>query len=845
GNITNPNSPVTTVTELEVGENIFTWTLEGGICVTTVDSVSLFVFDPQNPIADAGLAQQLCMPEDSVYMAGSSLIFPARGTWTTLIGSGVPRDPNDPGTIITDLSLGLNRFQWEVYNGPCANGLTASIVDVTLYDDTTAAANAGPDLQQCLPITEINLQGEQPPAPARGTWTRIGGTGEIAELNNPTTLITGLSQGINTFVWTLEWDPCPNNGVLSDTVRVYVYDPGAPLASAGPDQQLCSPDDSSVLTGNTPAIPGVGTWTVINGTAVVAEPNNPTSAVTNLTIGEHVLVYEIYNGICGFGPPSTDTLTIRVYDGEAPDATTGESISACTPVDNITLQGSTPVFPAVGTWTGTSGTILSPNDPASEVSGLGVGEHEFTWTIDNGECGSTSAVQRVFIFDDTAPDADAGPAQQLCRPTTTATLAANAVVFPATGHWTVVAGGAEVTDPSSPTSEVTGLTTGTNTFRWTISNGPCGITESTVTITLYDDQHPAANAGPSQQLCTPASSTTLAGSAVTFPATGTWVFVNGSATLSDVHSPTATISDLTVGLYTLQWVVDNGPCGSGPTTSEMTITVYDAASPQAAAGPDQDYCTPITEQVTMLASTPTAPATGHWTLISGTATIVDPESPFSEITGLGLGANVFEWAVNNGPCGTTARQMTIHVYDHTVPPADAGDDQELCQHRTTTATLAAEPATSTASGHWSRIAGSGTITSPGDPNSTVTDLALGTNVFVWTLNNGTCGTTTDTVRIVLKDCLKLTIPNAFSPNGDGVNDIYTIENIQYYPDNKFIVFNRWGNKVFEASPYMNTWDGTSQFGSAFGEVLPESTYYYVLDPGTGDESFSGYIYLRR
>lgn len=845
GTIADPNAPSTTVSGLSVGENIFTWTLQGGICVTTVDSVSIYVFDPNNAIANAGLDQELCMPDDSVFMAGSSLIFPAVGTWTTLIGTGVPQDPHDPNTIITDLSLGLNRFQWEVYNGPCANGLTLDLVDVTLYDDTTAAANAGPDLQQCLPLTEINLQGVQPPAPAEGTWTLIAGTGQVADPHDPTTHVTGLSQGINTFVWTLAWDPCPNNGVLSDTMSVYVYDPAAPLAAAGPDQQLCTPQDATTLTGNTPAIPGVGTWSVISGTAVIADPNDPTSAVSGLGVGEHVLVYEIYNGICGFGPPSTDTLIIRVYDGQAPAATTGESIQACTPVDDITLQGSTPVFPAVGTWTGTSGTIITPNDPASVVTGLGVGQHTFTWTIDNGACGSSSAVQQVFIYDDTAPDAEAGPDQAFCTPTTSTTLAANAVVFPATGTWTVVTGGATVGDPSSPTATVSGLTIGTNTLRWTISNGPCGTTQDEVTITVYDDQHPVANAGADQQLCTPASTTTLAGSAVTFPATGTWVFVNGSATLSDPNSPTSTISGLAVGVYTLQWVVDNGPCGSGPTTDEVTITVFDASSAPAAAGPDQEFCTPITEPVTMFASAPAAPATGQWTLVSGTATITDPTDPFSAITGLGLGANVFEWLVDNGSCGTTSDRITIHVHDHTVPAADAGDDQQLCQHQTTTATLAAEPATSTASGHWSLVAGSGTITTPGDHNTTVTALALGTNVFVWTLDNGDCGTTTDTVRIVLKDCLTLTIPNAFSPNGDGVNDVYTIDNIQYYPNNSFTVFNRWGNKVFEATPYTNTWDGTSQFGAAFGERLPESTYYYVLDPGTGDESFTGYIYLRR
>ncbi|MBK6410434.1 MAG: gliding motility-associated C-terminal domain-containing protein [Flavobacteriales bacterium] len=116
---------------------------------------------------------------------------------------------------------------------------------------------------------------------------------------------------------------------------------------------------------------------------------------------------------------------------------------------------------------------------------------------------------------------------------------------------------------------------------------------------------------------------------------------------------------------------------------------------------------------------------------------------------------------------------------------------------------------------------------------------------LWTLGNGPCDGTADTVLVYVKDCLTLVIPNAFSPNGDGTNDTYVITNIENYENNTFTVFNRWGNKVFESTPYVNTWDGTSQFGSVYGEKLPESTYYYVLDPGTGGDVFNGFIYLRR
>lgn len=90
------------------------------------------------------------------------------------------------------------------------------------------------------------------------------------------------------------------------------------------------------------------------------------------------------------------------------------------------------------------------------------------------------------------------------------------------------------------------------------------------------------------------------------------------------------------------------------------------------------------------------------------------------------------------------------------------------------------------------------------------------------------------------------IPEGFSPNGDGTNDLFVIRGINYYPENTFVIFNRWGDKVFEASPYQNTWDGKCKTGLRIGgDDLPIGTYFYLLDLGDGSEVIKGTIYLNK
>jgi gliding motility-associated-like protein len=935
--------PTTTLSGLTVGEVIAVWTVDNGVCGITSDSVSIFTFDENNPPANVGPDIELCTPEDSLFMPGNVPTFPATAQWSVLQGPGVIVDVTDPNTLVTDLGYGNNIFVYQVDNGPCPGALTSDTLIVTLFSDTTAPADAGPDESICLPNTTTNLNAVIPTPPAAGTWSIAAGAGVFADPADPNTAVSGLVLGDNVFVWTLDNGPCPTygittdtvvitlfddmqqaadagpdqeaclpntavfmqansyvapaqgywtvisgtanvvdslnpntvvdglaigfatltwtidngpcpGGITTDTVEVRLYDPNAPLADAGPNDSICSPLDSLNLNALQPAIPGFGVWSLVAGTGVIADTLDPNTAVTGLSVGVNRFEWFVYNGFCGFGTiTSRDTVDIYVFDENSPDALAGPDQDICTPSDSVTMAGNTPIFPAVGTWTSLmgSGNIVDPNDPNTVVNGLTVGQHFFVWTAFNGPCANsiTSDTMRVRVYDNNAPVADAGPDQEICVPTLAnqVTMAASQASFPGIGYWTQIQGiPAMIADTTDHATLVSDLQVGVNLFVWTVSNGPCWTTTDTMTVNVYDAAQPDADAGSDQFLCSPTASTALTGNGVIIPAVGTWTILSGSGTLTDANDPTTDITGLTIGQTTLVWSIFNGPCANSLTSDTVVIQVFDSNAPEAMAGPDQDYCAPINTTITMFANSAILPAIGTWVLLTGSATIVDPSDPFTEITNLGFGENVFEWQIDNSTCGAgvTTDQMSIFVYDNNEVAADAGPSaiycQDIMEHQ-----MAAVPTTSTGVGTWSLFSGTGVIVDPGDATTLITDLVEGMHYFLWSIDNGTCGVTNDTMLIFIEDCLTLTIPDAFSPNGDGINDFYVIDNLDSYPNNRLQIFNRWGNLVLDRAPYLNNWDGRSENSLNWGEELPESTYYYVLDVGDEREVITGYIYLKR
>ncbi|MBS7562790.1 gliding motility-associated C-terminal domain-containing protein [Mucilaginibacter sp. Bleaf8] len=90
-----------------------------------------------------------------------------------------------------------------------------------------------------------------------------------------------------------------------------------------------------------------------------------------------------------------------------------------------------------------------------------------------------------------------------------------------------------------------------------------------------------------------------------------------------------------------------------------------------------------------------------------------------------------------------------------------------------------------------------------------------------------------------KSIVGLDIPNIFTPNGDGKNDVFEIPELSSFAENELLIVNRWGNSIYEKKNYRNEWTG---------EGLSEGTYFYILKVKTANgnwEVYKGYVTLLR
>jgi gliding motility-associated-like protein len=101
--------------------------------------------------------------------------------------------------------------------------------------------------------------------------------------------------------------------------------------------------------------------------------------------------------------------------------------------------------------------------------------------------------------------------------------------------------------------------------------------------------------------------------------------------------------------------------------------------------------------------------------------------------------------------------------------------------------------------------------------------------------------TYDTVTINVVDDYLVVVSNVITANKNGENDYWIVDNIERYGDSNIKIFNRWGQQVYAASPYLNNWDGIT----TDGDNLPSGTYYYVISFTKSPKTYKGALTLFR
>jgi gliding motility-associated-like protein len=188
---------------------------------------------------------------------------------------------------------------------------------------------------------------------------------------------------------------------------------------------------------------------------------------------------------------------------------------------------------------------------------------------------------------------------------------------------------------------------------------------------------------------------------------------------------------------------------------------------------------------------------------------------------------------SNATCATPANVMSnnIPVKIYSLPVANAGGAQTIKEGTSTI--LNAIATGSIIDITWSPSSGLSN-------NKILNPVANPVSTTIYTLivqdANGCVGT--DSAKVtVLSD---VEIPNTFSPNGDGINDLWDIKNLKDYQNCLVNVFDRYGLEVYQSRGYFKPWDGTLN-----NKRLPVGTYYYVINLNNGTKPISGYVFILR
>jgi gliding motility-associated-like protein len=686
--------------------------------------------------------------------------------WETSNNNGVNWSPFTNSTnqfLYNNLTVSTS-YRAIIQSGICP-ALYSNATSITVLQPVTTA-NAGVD--QILCNNNVTTLTANNPIIGTGIWSALPSNPSLASIINPAdpnTLLSGLSTGSYHFVWTI------TNGLCfasSDTVEIKINAQTIPGSLSG-SNTVCK----NVNTGNIILTGFVGTivnWesSVDNGNNWTIISNNSSSLSYYNLVTTTIYRAAVQSGSCS--PLYSNQVVITVLPPVS-IAQAGIDQAICNTTD-ATLAASIPTS-GTGTWSALSGnpsTLSFTNiaDPNTTINGLISGNYQLIWTVDNGVCNNSKDTVQIIVFPATVPGILSADAT-VCASSNNGTLTLSGYSSSILQWESSTNGSNWNTIANTSISQNYSNLTNSTYYRVSVKNGVCPSLYSNLVRITVSPATTIADAGRDTTLINGFSSYKLEGN-IPGSGVGLWTVIppNGPSNLifTDPSDPTATIRKLTYhigdstaipsipptdGVYHLKWTIRNGICP--PSESDMVVTVQPPTNPGivgidtiACTGSNNGYISVNGYFGNILQWEDSTSNNSNWNIITRTVGTNQDTLHYENLTT----TTYYRALVKNGVglslySGIAA---TVTILD-AVTNADAGKDSSICN--TSSLQLYGNRPTS-GTGTWSYIPGAPTtptFSNVKDPNANVTGLTIGTYQFIWTISNGSCNNSIDTVKITI------------------------------------------------------------------------------------------------
>ncbi|MEZ4789735.1 MAG: PKD domain-containing protein [Flavobacteriales bacterium] len=788
-----------------------------GTCPSTQDA--MVITFGNSSYAYAGADQVLCANAPIAQLAGNYSGGSSGITWSTS-GTGSFSNITDPGATYTMSGADITAGSVQLTLTTITSGACAVSSDVVLLSvNPLPNINAGADIIACT-AAPVQLTANVANA-GGGTWT-TSGTGTFFDPNALATLYLpsaadSLAGSVTLTVTTIGMAPC---SAVSDELVISFG--GGLAAVAGADVVACSTDPNIALNG---AVAGTttGTWST-SGTGSFMPNANALNATyipgaADYAIGNINLVLSTTNNQgC---PAGRDTLVVSYH--VPPTVNAGADVLLCNGLEDVQLNGTAQNQGSVQWTTMGSGSFQPSADVLNAVytatanDSIAGGVYLVLTAFGTGTCGN--AADSVLIDIGPTRIADAGADQTVCADMAPIALGGS-ITGVSGGVWSTTGTGTFL--PDATTLGATYVPSGTdmafNELRFILTTtGNMGCPADTDTMRVSLQAVPTVNAGSDLSTCDASAPVDLSGSftgasGIQWSTNGAGVFLPSNTAANASYQPGATDEQLGTVRMVLT-TTGNGVCAAVSDTLMLSFV-----NPlQPAFGVTNACAGSITSF--MDASTTSGSAIIGWSWDLGNGVPVNGPEASTSFTEPGEYTVTLTVFAQNGCSASITR--TAEVLD--APVAGFTISGELL-----TETEIAFTDTSVGATNWHYDFGDGGGSLLAEPVHAYE--TPGQYIIVQTVTNANGCTDRDSllIKVEVKDILPPKLPNAFSPNGDGVNDVFYVRGGPFETMH-LRVFNGWGELIFETEDPTFGWDGTHD-----GQPEINGVYVYSVVATTKD-----------